>query len=66
MVGEWVWCMCLCVCLCVFVCVWGGGGRSGGCVCVGFLVSDLVSMTGLSEFNCVCVRGMGAWVGVYV
>ena len=47
----------------------GGGGGSdlvGGCVCVGFLVSDLVSMTGLSEFNCVCVRGMGAWVGVYV
>ena len=57
--------MCLFVCVCV--CVWGGGGDLvGGCVCVGFLVSDLVSMTGLSEFNCVCVRGMGAWVGVYV
>ena len=52
----------------VCVCVWGGEGGDlvGGCVCVGFLVSDLVSMTGLSEFNCVCVRGMGAWVGVYV
>ena len=56
-------------CVCVFVWL---GGRSGGLVGVfvqvsyRFLVSDLVSMTGLSEFNCVCVRGMGAWVGVYV
>ena len=62
--------VCVYVSVCVCLCVWGGGGRSGrwvgGCVCVGFLVSDLVSMTGLSEFNCVCVRGMGAWVGVYV
>ena len=58
--------MVLHVSVCMCVCGWVGGLVVGGCVCVGFLVSDLVSMTGLSEFNCVCVRGMGAWVGVYV
>ena len=59
--------------MCVCVCVWLGG-RSGGWVGVfvqvsyRFLVSDLVSMTGLSEFNpwlCMCA-GVGVWVGVYV
>ena len=68
--GWWVSgcavCVYVSVCVCLSVCGGEGGDLVGGCVCVGFLVSDLVSMTGLSEFNCVCVRGMGAWVGVYV